>query len=125
MTDILTIDEILKRKDLIDNNEYKYYHSKVFNMDIEVDECDAQVVLDILGEDETEYRRYKKLIYECCPVFKATELHQAYADRIKEPYDIINAVFNNNISEIIEFGNFILKKYGFLNQEQIENIKKQ
>lgn len=126
MTDILTIDEILKRKDLIDNNEYKYYHSKVFNMDIEVDECDAQEILDIVNEtDEDENRRNLKLIYASCPIFKAPELHQTFADRIKEPYDIIKVILKNNLGEIADLTRFILKKYGLLDEEQIENIKKQ
>ena len=126
MTNVLTIDEILKRKDLIDNNEYEYYHSNVFDMDIHVDECDAQEILDIVNEtDEDESRRNLKLIYVSCSIFRAPELHQAFADRIKEPYDIIKVILKNNLAEIASLTRFILKKYGLLDEEQIENIKKQ
>lgn len=126
MTDVLTIEEILKRKDLIDNNEYSYYHLKVFNKDIQVDEIDPQEIIDIVNElDETESRRNLKLIYASCPIFKAPELHQAFEDKIKEPYDIIKVILKNNLGEIADLTRFILKKYGLLDEELVDKIKKQ
>ena len=123
---VLTIDEILKRKDLIDNNQYELYHSKVYNMDIEVNECDAQEIIDIVNEtDEPESRRNLKLIYASCPIFKDAKLREAFGDRIKEPYDVIKVVLQNNLGEIADLTRFILRKYGLLDEEQIEAIKKQ
>lgn len=123
---ILTIDEILKRKNLIENNTYEYYHSEIYDMDIKVDDMDEQEILEIVSEtSESEIRRYYKIIYASCPIFKAPELRTEFSDRIKEPYDVIKIVFNNNLTEIISLAQFILKKYGLLNDEMVEKIKKQ
>lgn len=122
---ILTIDEILKRKDILDKENYEYYHSEVYNMDIKVDDCDEQEILETISESgDSEVRRYYKLIYMSCPIFKSEELRTEFSHRIKEPYDVIKIVLNNNLSEVINLGHFILKKYGLLNDGMIENLKK-
>lgn len=122
---VLTIEDILKQKELLEDNSYEYYHSKVFGMDIKVDDCDEQEILETIQErDESEIRRYLKIIYACCPIFKAPELRTEFENRIKEPYDIIKIVLKNNLSEIMSLGQFILKKYGLLDDEMIESLKK-
>lgn len=123
---VLTIDEILKRKHLIDENKYEFYHSKVYDMDIKIDDVEPQELLDIVNEtDEDEHHRQLKIIYLACPIFKEPMLHEEFAERIKEPYDIIKIILRNNLGEIADLTRFILKKYGLLADEDIEAVKKQ
>ncbi len=121
----LTVKDILAQKKLIDENVNKNFYSKLFDAEIEVKSNCADGITSILAEvNESEFRRYLKLIYLCCPIFKDEELRANYSD-IKEPYDIINKVFGTNVSEIMSLGNFILTKYGFLDEETLDKIKKQ
>ena len=124
MTKQITIEDILKCKKL-KTDIGNFYHSKVYDKDIEVSDINKQAIIDIVSDKEdSEYHRYLKLIYTCCPIFKSEELRTEFSHRIKEPYDLIDIVFGNNISEVIDLGNFILKKYGLLDDEVLKNLKK-
>lgn len=121
----LTVEDILAQKKLIDKKANQNFYSKVFNAEIEVKDAKADSITEILSDSsEGEFRRYLKLIYLCCPIFKSEELRNSF-DGIKEPYDIIERVFGNNLNEIMQLGNFILTKYGFLDEDLLKDIKKQ
>lgn len=121
----LTVEDILAQKKLIDKKANQNFYSKVFNAEIEVKDAKADSITEILSDSsEGEFRRYLKLIYLCCPIFKSEELRNSF-DGIKEPYDIIECVFGTNINEIMQLGNFILAKYGFLDEDLLPDIKKQ
>lgn len=121
----LTVEDILAQKKLIDKKANQNFYSKVFNAEIEVKDAKADSITEILSDSsEGEFRRYLKLIYLCCPIFKSEELRNSF-DNIKEPYDIIECVFGTNINEIMQLGNFILAKYGFLDEDLLPDIKKQ
>lgn len=62
---------------------------------------------------------YKGLIYTCVPLFHDKKLQEAYG--CAEPYDVIPAVFNDNVMAIQEFGNEILGLYGF--DQMINDLK--
>jgi len=119
----LTIENILEKKKLIEKTT-KNYFSKFFDAEIEIKEVNKNSILEILADkDAGEYDRYLQLVYLCCPIFKAEELRKNF--EIKTPYEIIDKVFNNNISEVMNLGNFILQKYGLLDEDLIEKVKKQ
>lgn len=119
----LTIENILEKKKLIEKTT-KNYFSKYFDAEIEIKEVNKNSILEILADkDAGEYDRYLQLVYLCCPIFKAEELRKNF--EIKTPYEIIDKVFNNNISEVMNLGNFILQKYGLLDEDLIEKVKKQ
>lgn len=121
----LTVKDILEKKKLIEEKANKNFYSKLFDAEIEVKDAKADAITEILSDSsEGEYRRYLKLIYLCCPLFKDEELRGQFTD-IKEPYDIINKVFGNNINEVMQLGNFILSKYGFLDEGLLDKVKKQ
>ena len=121
----LTVEDILAQKKLIDKKANQNFYSKVFNAEIEVKNTKADSITEILwNNSDSEFRRYLKLIYLCCPIFKSEELRNSF-DNIKEPYDIIERVFGNNLNEIIQLGNFIMTKYGFLDEDLLKSIKKQ
>ena len=120
----LTVDRILKAKKILDGKSGKSFYSKVLDSDIDIECNNPEEIISIFQEDEGEFRKYLKLIYECCPIFKESELREAYSN-IKEPYDIIRRVFGDNLNEIIELGNFLLQKFGFLDADTVKNLKKQ
>lgn len=66
----------------------------------------------------------KELIYKACPILQSAELQAAY--NCAEPYDIVPAVFCDNISEIGDVADKILEFYGLGDSlqkmgEQIKN----
>lgn len=62
---------------------------------------------------------YNGLIYTCTPLFHDKKLQDAY--ECAEPYDIVPALFDDNVMAIQALGNEILKLYGF--DEVINNLK--
>ena len=120
----LTIDGILKHKKITDSQKGKNFYSKTFDAEIEIDCKNPEEIIEIFADkNESEYRKYLKLIYACCPIFKAEELRKSY--EVKEPYDVITKVFGDNINEVMELGNFLLGKFGFLDEETVKKLKKQ
>lgn len=123
---ILTAKDILANKKLIEKKENKNYFSKILNGYIEIaDKVNKNSLIEIINEtDEGQYERCLKLIYLCCPIFKDETLKDGL-EGIKTPYDVIEIVLDNNTKEIIDLSNFILKRFGFLDDEAVEKIKKQ
>lgn len=120
----LTIEDILNNKKIVEKQKQEKFYSKTFNKEIEVADVSPERVLSIVNsssEDEPLRADYE-LIYECCPIFKAKELYEAYGD-IEDPVMIVEKVFNKNIFEIDSLAKFILKKYGYYGD--VETVKKQ
>ena len=44
----ITIDDILKQKQILESNTY-FYHSKIYDKDIEICDADKQEVLEIVS----------------------------------------------------------------------------
>ena len=61
--------------------------------------------------DLNETERYIRLIYTCCPLFKAPEFRDVYT--AKEPYDVVEAIYSNNVLEFSKLTEKILNLYGF------------
>lgn len=124
MAQKMTTEIFLKNKGIL-KNKPKNYYSKMFNAEFEVNCPNPSVIPQIFAnEEDDELYKYQKLIYNCCPYFKDEELHKVVDS--KDPYDIVNEVFNENIGEIYRLGNFILTKYGFIDdlEETTKKIKK-
>ena len=62
---------------------------------------------------------YKGLIYTCVPLFRDEKLQQAY--EVAEPYDVVPAIFDDNILAIQSLGDEILGLYGFA--DMINEVK--
>ena len=120
----LTIDGILKHKKITDSQKDKNFYSKTFDEEIEIDCKNPEEIIGIFADkNESDYRKYLKVIYACCPIFKAPELREEY--EVNEPYDIISKVFGDNISEVIDLGLFLTSKFGFLDEDTVKKLKKQ
>lgn len=123
---ILTVKDLLQKKEIIKNEDEEFY-SELLNGCIAItNKINRDSLLEYLtDESKGEYERYRDIIYLCCPIFKSDELREAYKGEIDTPVDIVDKVFCNNMQEVINLGNFIFKKFGFLQNEQAEKIKKQ
>ena len=119
-TNKISIEDVLNKKKLIEKDTH--YFSTYFNREIDIERIDKQAVIDLMAESEDEILKYQKLIYLSCPFFRNKELHEAL--EINDPYDSVSACYDDNICEIIELGNIILKRYGFT-ADKVERIKKQ
>ena len=122
---LLTIKDVLEKKNLIKKLPINYY-SSFFDAEIEVkSDVSKDELIEILNEkDDGNYRKFLKLIYLCCPLFKSKEIKEAFTD-IKEPYDIIDKVFCDNVGEVANLGAFIVQKFGFIGEDDLTAIKKQ
>ncbi len=122
---VLTAKEFLEKKKLIEKLPKNYY-SEYFGGEIEIDSNvpKSEIMVIVADDDDDQYRKYLKLIYTCCPIFKSADFRDELDD-IKEPYDVIDKVFAGAITEVFGLGNFIMQKYGFLSVEDTSKIKKQ
>ncbi len=120
----MTMETFLKQKGLIENKKENYY-SKLFDAEFEVTCSNPAGIVNIMGGNDDENRKYLKLIYDCCPFFKDEALRAEFD--VKDPYDLVVKVFGNKYGEIYKLGNFILEKYGFLEdtKKEINAIKEQ
>lgn len=121
---ILTAKEFLEQKKIYDEKRSLVYHSERFGGDIVIDDnIDVSEIAEIVQQaDLNETERYIRLIYTCCPLFKAPEFRDVYT--VKEPYDVVRESFKCTGMELFELGNQILQVYGILDFKTVENIKK-
>lgn len=120
-TNKITIDDILQKKKLV--KDYSVFKSKYFGKDFELETIKPAQLVEIMNSDEDEITRYCKLIYNSCPFFRQKELIEALEAEI--PYTTVSKAFGNNYAGLFEFGNFIMEKYGFLDEETVNKVKKQ
>lgn len=117
----ITIDDILKKKKLV--QEKNVFYSTYFKKEIDIEKIPYEKILEIMAaETDDEISKYIELIYLSCPFFRSKEVHEALD--VKIPTDVIAACYGDNICEILELGNLILSKYGFT-EEKLEKVKKQ
>ena len=116
----VTIEDILKKKGLI-KEEQRIFYSNMFEGEIEIKSINAEEVLEIMSEENSEITKYQKLIYLSCPFFADKNLQEQL--NVKDPFDTVKAVYGDNICEVLELGNVILSRYGFT-RDKVENVKK-
>lgn len=124
MTNKLTIEDILKKKKILENIKSEPYYSEFFEKEIEIEDIKPSKIMEIINNaDETEPLRADwELIYTCCPIFRNKELLEEYS--INDPIDIIGKIYGNNIIEPSNLAKHILKRYGFYINDGVNKIKK-
>ena len=124
--EILTAEKFLERKKIIDENHAKQltYYSELLGGNIDIDaNVDVSEITDLINQQElSESERYVRLVYTCCPIFKAPEFRNAYD--IKEPYDVVRESFKGLGVTLFELGNQILTVYGFMDDKKVDELKK-
>ena len=117
----ITIDDILQKKKLV--KDYSVFKSKFFGKDFELETIKPAQLVEIMNSDEDEITRYCKLIYNSCSFFRKKELIEAL--EVEIPYLTVAETFGDNYAGLFEFGNFIMEKYGFIDEETVNKVKKQ
>ena len=120
-TNKITIDDILQKKKLV--KDYSVFKSKFFGKDFELETIKPAQLVEIMNSDEDEITRYCKLIYNSCSFFRQKELIEAL--EVEIPYLTVAETFGDNYAGLFEFGNFIMEKYGFIDEETVNKVKKQ
>lgn len=115
----VSVDELLARKNAIE--DFSAFHSEMFNTDFEIEKIKASDITTIMETDGDEYEKYGRLIYISCPYFRQKELQNKLG--VENPYDVAEALYGDNYAEFYEFGNFILRRYGFT-VDRINRVKK-
>lgn len=70
----------------------------------------------------SQFEMYKELIYISTPLFQSQELQAEYG--CVEPYDIVPAILEENLTAITEFGEGISDLYGLANSGgPVEELK--
>ena len=119
-----TIEALLARKDK-DVLKTKEVHVPALDMDFVVEKKPLSVVAGFFDDMRADMsfsksiEIYKELIYTCVPLFHDKKLQEAY--NCAEPYDVVPAVFDDNVMAIQDLGNEILSLYGF--DELIQQVK--
>ena len=119
-----TIEALLARKEK-SGPKIKEVHVDALDMDMVVEKKPLSVVAGFFDEINSNIsfsksiEIYKEIIYTCVPIFHDKKLQEAYG--CAEPYDIVPAVFDDNVMAMQELGNEILAMYGF--DELIQNVK--
>ena len=98
-----------------EESKYKDYPCDALGSALTIKRLPLAQVCDILDMAEGSTARenldlYKELIYKSVPLFQDKDLLEVY-DCI-EPYDIVTAVFDDNIGAIGKLAEFILDLYG-------------
>lgn len=119
----LTIADILERKNVIKPLALTF-KSEVLGGEIEIKKVSPDKISEIITEAERlgQYKTYCKLIYSCCPIFSAKELHETF--KTVEPFEIVDKIYDTNMNEVYSLGNHILTIYGFLPRTDIKKVKK-
>lgn len=119
-----TIEALLARKDK-GVLKTKEVNVPALDMDLVVEKKPLSVVAGFFDDMRADMsfsksiEIYKELIYTCVPLFHDKKLQEAY--NCAEPYDVVPAVFDDNVMAIQALGNEILSLYGF--DELIQQVK--
>lgn len=126
LTKRVGIEDILQKKQLLDDTINKPYYSDFFGGDIEVEDNALAKVSKIMQKAKDysgdAVRLDLELIYALCPVFRSKELQKQF--EVDDPIDVVAKSFNNNLVEISSLAKHIIKKYG-LDIDKVSEIKKQ
>lgn len=122
--EVLTIEDILKRKEFFKNKkkETKKLYVKSIDSCIVVQKPDRELMYDSYEMDSKESDEY--LVYESIiePDLHSKEILDMYADEIKKPLDIVNIIFDS--VEITEIAKKLAELGGYDSVSEVEEIKK-
>ena len=108
-----------------EENKYKEYPCEFLGGSLIIKRLPLTQVCDMLDQSANasttdSLNLYKELIYKSVPMFKDEQLISAY-DCI-EPYDVVTAVFEDNLGELTKLAEFILTLYGLQDvEDEVKN----
>lgn len=104
-----------------DERKYAQYECEYLNAVLTVKKLGLARVSDLLdmasGDESARgaLGLYKQLIYESVPILHDAEVQAAF--ECAEPFDIVEEIFDNRLSEISKLAGFILGLHGIDNLE--------
>jgi hypothetical protein len=128
----ITLEQLIARKQQSQNDklEYKEVYVKELGGTLTLKKLPLNVFLgitdnykDIIRTSQGSLEYYKELVYKFCPILQDKKLQEAYADKIAEPYDIVTAIFNDNMKAIAYVAEKAGDFYGL--NESISEAKKE
>ena len=99
----------------------------VLGMALTVEKLPLARVLNLIDkykDDDSlngKFELYKELIYISVPLFRSTQLQEAY--EVVEPSDIVTLLFEQNLTAITSLGDKIAAMYGINGAEAVEELK--
>ena len=109
----ITLENLIEKRDQ-ETKEKKIYKSKILGGEIELERIPRNKVFAIMDEmdeagggREQDFIANCRLIYECCPIFRAPEFTNGFA----EPYDAVIKLFDKHMAEASKIAGEILKFY--------------
>ena len=125
----LTLEELIERKRQSDDDKVKYkaVHSELLGCEIMVKKLPLRqvtVVIDRYPAPNTteSMEMMQELIYRSCDLFRNAELQKEYGIE-GDKYEIVSAVFEDNLDEITKVGQEILDFYFTNGMPSIAELK--
>lgn len=115
----LTIETLLERAQQSKNDKFmmKKYKSKLLGGELTIVRQPLTKIISIIGDMDENRRDMVRmisvmceLIYVSVPLFRDKRLQKEY--EVAEPYDVVQAVLNDNVDEITELAEAIFEMYG-------------
>lgn len=125
----LTLEELIERKRQSDDDKVKYksVHSDLLGGEIMVKKLPLRqvtVLIDRYPDPNTteSMEMMQELIYRSCDLFRNAELQKEYGIE-GDKYEIVSAVFEDNLDEITKVGQEILDFYFTNGMQSIAELK--
>lgn len=125
----LTLEELIERKRQSDDDKVKYkaVHSDLLGGEIMVKKLPLRqvtVLIDRYPDPNTteSMEMMQELIYRSCDLFRNAELQKEYGIE-GDKYEIVSAVFEDNLDEITKVGQEILDFYFTNGMPSIAELK--
>lgn len=120
-----TFDDLIRRKEQKEQDQYRTKNIYVTSMDKELtfkkpsDDtvCDVLDTMEDMKCMSKVVEGYKKLIYLCCDMLQDPKLHEALG--VQDPFDTVNKLFN--LADITEIGEQLLELIDFNNK--VDKVK--
>ena len=125
----ITLEQLIARKQQGERDKLKYKDMETPIGVLTVKKLPLTSVLrmmDSMGKNPNTSESVeleKELIYKSCPIMQDKKLQEAYADEIVEPYDIVTAAFDDNVSTLSDITDKIFEFYGLNNAEVEKEVK--
>ncbi len=111
--EFLTAEMLLEKKNIIEKTRNgDVFESEFLDAKISIKRLPLEEVYEIMqDESKSSFKKQCELVYMSCDCFRDKKLMDEF--EVKEPYDIVGAIYSNNAVEFSKLTEKILSLYGF------------
>ena len=111
--EFLTAEKLLEKKNIIEKTKNgDVFESDFLDAKILIKRLPLEEVFEIMqDESKSQFRRQCELVYMSCECFRNKDLIETF--EVKEPYDVVEAVYSSKALEFSKLTEKILSLYGF------------